>query len=251
MAAAASRESALLASMNSPVLRREAATSPVQTATMSFTDRNAAGRALAALLDEYRNDPDVIVLALPRGGVPVAYEVATALAAPLDVFIVRKLGFPGHEEYAMGAIASGGARVLNDAALRVAPETVDAVAQREQRELERRERLYRGDRPPPQLAGRIVILVDDGLATGATMRAAAKAVRDHHPARVVVAVPVAAADTCDALRVEVDEVVCVHTPEPFQAVGRWYGDFRQTGDDEVRELLQRARDDLTARAQRS
>jgi putative phosphoribosyl transferase len=170
--------------------------------------------------------------------VPVAYEVARALHAPLDVFIVRKLGFPGHEEYAMGAIASGGARVLNDASLRVERKDIDAAVAREQRELERRELLYRGGRPAPRLAGRTVLLVDDGLATGASMRVAIMAVKQLSPARVVVAVPVAAPETCAALRAEVDEVVCARTPEPFQAVGRWYDDFRQTSDEEVRELLE-------------
>jgi erythromycin esterase-like protein/predicted phosphoribosyltransferase len=205
-----------------------------------FRDRREAGRRLAAKLAAYANRPDVLVLALPRGGVPVAYEVARALRAPLDVFVVRKLGVPGYEELAMGAVATGGARVLNDdivTALRIPPYMIDAVADREHEELRRRERVYRGGRPPPELRGRTVILVDDGLATGATMLAAIKALRQLQPARIVVAVPTAAPDTCEALRAVVDDVVCAITPEPFQAVGRWYEDFSQTTDDEVRELL--------------
>jgi predicted phosphoribosyltransferase len=173
----------------------------------------------------------------------VAYEVARALAAPLDVFLVRKLGVPGYEELAMGAIASGGVRVLNADVVRsmgIPPSSIDRVARQEQQELERRERAYRGERPPPRLAGRTVIVVDDGLATGSTMRAAAEALRRLEPARIVVAVPVAAADTCERLGREVDEVVCAATPEPFLAVGRWYEDFSETTDDEVRDLLERA-----------
>jgi predicted phosphoribosyltransferase len=206
---------------------------------MQFQDRTHAGKLLAGKLERYRDNPDVIVLALPRGGVPVAFEVAKALNAPLDVFIVRKLGVPGHEEYAMGAIASGGVRVMNPdvAGLQIPDSAVEAVAAREQKELQRRERLYRGDRPPLELAGRIVILVDDGLATGSTMRAAAIAVKQQKPARSVVAVPVAAPDTCEQFRAEVDEVVCAITPEPFRAVGLWYQDFTQTADDEVHALL--------------
>jgi len=208
-----------------------------------FHDRTDAGRAVAAELAEYAGRDDVLVLALPRGGVPVGYEVAAALGAPLDVFIVRKLGVPGHEELAMGALASGGVRVLNDAVVRqlqVPGRLVDAVAEREQEELERREREYRAGRPPPDVRGRTVIVVDDGLATGATMRAAAQALRRLGPARVVVAVPVAAEQTCDEFRDEVDDVVCAATPEPFFGVGMWYEDFSQTTDDEVRELLARA-----------
>lgn len=211
-----------------------------------FRDRREAGRRLAARLSGY--GPDALVLALPRGGVPVAYEVALALRAPLDVFIVRKLGAPGHEELAMGAIASGGVRVLNDDVLRnlaIPARAIDAAAERERRELERRERLYRGDRPPPEIAGRTVLLIDDGLATGATMRAAVEALKRRDPGRLVVAVPVAAPDTCDALRAEVDEVLCVETPEPFQGVGRWYGSFPQTGDEEVRALLAQAERTIT------
>jgi erythromycin esterase-like protein/predicted phosphoribosyltransferase len=205
-------------------------------------DRREAGRRLAGKLARYAGRPDVLVLALPRGGVPVGYEVAKAVGAPLDVFLVRKLGVPGYEEVAMGAVATGGVRVLNDdivAGLRIPDYLIDAVAERELEELARRERLYRGGRPPPDVRGRTVILVDDGLATGATMLAAIQALKKLQPARIVVAVPVAAQDTCEALRAEVDEVVCAITPEPFRAVGRWYEDFSQTTDEEVRELLAR------------
>jgi predicted phosphoribosyltransferase len=206
---------------------------------MQFTDRRHAGEVLAGKLAHYRGDPAVIVLALPRGGVPVAFEVAKALRAPLDVFVVRKLGVPGHEEYAMGAIASGGIRIMNPdvPALLIPQHAIEAVTEREQLELARREQLYRGDRPPVALEGRIAILVDDGLATGSTMRAAAAAVKRQNPGRTVVAVPVAATDTCTQLRSEVDEVVCVLTPEPFRAVGLWYEDFGQTTDDEVHTLI--------------
>lgn len=210
---------------------------------MIFRDRTDAGRQLAARLTRYADRTDVLVLALPRGGVPVAYEVAKALKAPLDVFLVRKLGVPGHEELAMGAIASGGVRVLNEDLvdyLRIPDEVIDAVAAVEQRELERRERAYRDDRPPPDVKDRIVILVDDGLATGSTMRAAAAALRLQKPRRIVVAVPVSSAETCEELRSEVDEIVCAVTPEHFQGVGLWYEDFSQTSDEEVRELLKRA-----------
>ncbi len=211
---------------------------------MLFRDRADAGRRLAAALQAYANRPDVLVLALPRGGVPVGFEVAKALNAPLDLFLVRKLGLPGHEELAMGAVASGGVRVLNREvvdALGVPDRVTDAVAAREERELERRERLYRGDRPPPMVRGRTAILVDDGLATGSTMKAAVLALRQQNPNRIVVAVPVASAETCDELRSEAEEVVCLSTPEPFYAVGQWYQDFSQTTDEEVRNLLQRAR----------
>jgi putative phosphoribosyl transferase len=211
-----------------------------------FRDRRHAGQALARVLGAYANRPDVIVLALPRGGVPVGFEVAQALHVPFDVFVVRKLGVPGHEEYAMGALASGGVRVLNPNVVRMLdiPEAaVEAVTRSEQRELERREHLYRGDRPPPDVRGRIVILVDDGLATGSTMLAAVKALQTQRPARIVVAVPTASAETCEELRSEADEVVCATTPEPFRAVGLWYEDFSQTSDDEVRDLLSRARHD--------
>jgi predicted phosphoribosyltransferase len=196
------------------------------------------------VLGGYRQRSEVLVLALPRGGVPVGFEVAEALHAPLDVFIVRKLGAPGHEEYASGAIASGGVRVLNQNVLRllhIDEATVEEITRAEQRELERREQLYRGDRPAPEVRGRTVILVDDGLATGSTMRAAVRALRAMRPARIVVAVPTAAAETCEELRQEADEVVCPSTPWPFRAVGRWYENFAQTGDDEVRGLLARAR----------
>lgn len=209
-----------------------------------FRDRREAGRVLAQALARYANRPDVLVLALPRGGVPVAYEVARALGAPLDVFLVRKLGIPGHEELAMGAVATGGVRVLNDQVVRglgIPERIIDAVAERERQELARRERLYRGDRPPPDVRGRTVILVDDGLATGSTMMAAIKALRQQEPASIVVAVPTASAETCEALRDDAEEVVCATTPEPFYAVGLWYDDFSQTTDEEVRELLADAR----------
>jgi predicted phosphoribosyltransferase len=208
-----------------------------------FRDRREAGRLLATKLSAYANRPDVLVLALPRGGVPVAAEVARALGAPLDVFVVRKLGVPGHEEYALGAIATGGVRVLNEdvvRALRISDRVIDAVAAREQEELARRERVYRGDRPPLDARGRTVILVDDGLATGATMHAAIRALRQQQPARIVVAVPTAAPETCDELKREVDDVICASTPDPFYAVGLWYEDFSQTTDEEVRELLARS-----------
>jgi putative phosphoribosyl transferase len=208
-----------------------------------FQDRLAAGRLLAEYLGAYANRSDVLVLALPRGGVPVAYEVARALKAPLDVFIVRKLGVPGHEELAMGAVATGGVRVLNEdvvRALRIPDYVIDAVTAWEREEFTRRERLYRGDRPAPAVQGRTVILVDDGLATGATMHAAIAALRRQQPARIVVAVPTGSPDTCEALRAEVDDVICAITPEPFQSVGLWYKDFSQTTDDEVRESLARA-----------
>jgi putative phosphoribosyl transferase len=207
-----------------------------------FRDRADAGRRLASELVAYRDRPDVLVLALPRGGVPVGYEVARALGVPLDVFVVRKLGVPDQPELAMGAIASGGVRVLNPEivrGLRIPDSVIDAVAGREEQELARRERAYRGDRPPLDVRGRTVILIDDGLATGATMRAAALALRQRGPARIVVAVPTAAEETCRALRGEVDEVVCGETPEPFVAVGHWYDDFSQTSDDDVRALLAR------------
>ena len=191
---------------------------------------------------QYSGQPDVLVLALPRGGVPVAFEVAQALHAPLDVFIVRKLGMPGHEELAIGAIASGGVRVLNEDLIRllgVPNNVLQDITARELEELRRREAAYRGSRPPEPIAGRTVILVDDGLATGASMRAAVRALRREGAARIVVAVPVAAADTCESLRPEVEDVVWAVTPEPFTAVGAWYEDFRQTTDEEVRELLDR------------
>jgi putative phosphoribosyl transferase len=212
-------------------------------AAMLFRDRADAGRQLAAKLTAYAGRRDVIVLALPRGGVPVGYEVAQALGAPLDVFLVRKLGVPGREELAMGAMATGGVRILNEDvvhALGIPEHVIDAVAEKERRELLRRERDYRDDRPPPDVRGRTVLLVDDGLATGSTMRAAAAALRKLRPARVVVAVPVGSADTCAELADAADEVVCARTPEPFYAVGLWYDDFSQTTDEEVHELLDRA-----------
>ncbi len=208
---------------------------------MLFRDRADAGRQLLQRLGAYKGRPDVLVLGLPRGGLPVAYEVARGLGAPLDVFVVRKLGVPGQEELAMGAIATGGVRVVNRdvvEALLIPPAVLDRVAEQERRELERRERSYRGDRPEPEVAGRTVILVDDGLATGSTMRAAVAALRQQGPARIVVAVPVAAPSTCEELRREVDEILCFATPEPFMAVGRFYDDFSQTTDEEVRERLE-------------
>ena len=205
-----------------------------------FEDRRAAGQALASALTAYADRSDVVVLALPRGGVPVAFEVAQALHASLDLFLVRKLGTPRHRELAMGAIASGGVRVLNDDVIRwygITPEEVDEITREEQRELDRREQVYREGRHALPVEGRVVILIDDGLATGSTMRASVKAVRQRRPSRVVVAVPVGAVDTCDELRALADEVVCVTTPEPFVAVGEWYGDFDQTSDEEVRSIL--------------
>ena len=207
-----------------------------------FATRRKAGEALATKLAAYANRADVLVLGLPRGGVPVAYEVARALCAPLDIFLVRKLGVPGHEELAMGAIATGGVRVLNDetiALLHIPVSVIEAVAHREQQELERREQLYRGDQAKPDVQGRTVILVDDGLATGSTMRAAAIALRRMGPSRIVVAVPVGAQESCDEFCEEVDEVVCAVTPEPFRSVGASYVDFSQTSDEEVRRLLQK------------
>lgn len=207
---------------------------------LAFDDRRAAGRELARRLSRYAGRRDALVLALPRGGVPVAFEVAEAIAAPLDVFMVRKLGTPGHQELAMGAIASGGVRVLNADVVQwygITAEAIEAVAQEEQLELERREAAYREGRDAASLEGRIVILIDDGLATGSTMRAAVEAVKQREPARVVVAVPVGARDTCADLAALADEVVCARMPEPFSAVGQWYVDFNQTSDEEVRQLL--------------
>jgi putative phosphoribosyl transferase len=207
---------------------------------MIFGDRSEAGRTLAGKLQRYAHREDVIVLALPRGGVPVAAEIAVALSVPMDLFLVRKLGVPGHEELAMGAIASGGVRVLNEpvvAELRISDRVIQAVGEREAAELRRREIAYRGMRPEPEVAGRTVILVDDGLATGSTMRAAVRALRMQSPAKIIVAVPVGAASTCADLAREADEIVCAEMPEPFFAVGYWYSDFSQTTDDEVRALL--------------
>lgn len=207
-----------------------------------FEDRRDAGRVLAERLAHLQGHEDVLVLALPRGGVAVGYEVARALHAELDVFIVRKLGYPGHEEYAMGAIASGGVRVMNpDPAIHVSQRELEEVVRREESELVRREHLYRGTRAPVQAAGRTVVVVDDGLATGATMRAAVAAIRKLGPERLIVAVPVGAEETCRQLRLEADEVVCAHMPSPFQAVGLWYRDFPQSGDDEVSRYLEQAR----------
>jgi putative phosphoribosyl transferase len=207
---------------------------------MIFRNRRAAGMDLGlALSASYGNRRDVLVLGLPRGGVPVAYEVAKALGCPFDVFVVRKLGTPGREELAMGAIASGGLRVLSADVIefyRIPAGTVDAVIEREQRELARRENLYRGNRPPAIVTGRTVVLVDDGLATGSTMKAAIGGLRQLHPAKVVVAVPTGAAEVCAEFREIADDVVCLATPEPFISVGAWYEDFRQTTDEEVLSL---------------
>jgi putative phosphoribosyl transferase len=221
-----------------------------------FADRLDAGRQLAERLrPRYGGRSDVVVLALPRGGVPVAAPVARALQAPLDVFVVRKLGVPGHEELAMGAVAHGGARVVNQdvvQSLGIAASVIEAVAEREQAEIERRERAYRDERPYPDVGGRTVIVVDDGLATGASMRAAVRALGRLGPARIVVAVPVAARDTCAELSNEASDVVCVRTPEDLGAVGEWYADFQQTSDTEVRRLLaEAARDRLASAPARS
>jgi predicted phosphoribosyltransferase len=216
---------------------------PLPTDRQPFIDRRDAGRTLVTYLSRYAGRDDVIVLALPRGGVPVAYEVAQALGAPLDLFLVRKLGTPGHRELAMGAIASGGIRVLNEDVVRwysIPESVIEAVVREEQQELERRERAYREDRPAPDLRNRIVILTDDGLATGSTMRAAAQAVRERQPLRVVVAVPVGARETCAELAAYADEVICARMPEPFASVGQWYLDFNQTDDEEVRALMQKS-----------
>ena len=210
---------------------------------LGFQDRLDAGRQLARKLEAYAGDPTVLVLGLPRGGVPVAAEVAKALHAPLDVFVVRKLGVPGHGELAMGAIASGGVRVLNTEVIEtlgIPPMSIEAAGAREMRELKRRERLYRGDAPVPSLAGRKVIIVDDGLATGSTMLAAVRAIRQANPKKIIIAVPVGAAETCDRLTYEADELVCLLTPPVFQAVSLWYHEFQQTSDEEVRTLLQAA-----------
>jgi putative phosphoribosyl transferase len=210
---------------------------------MRFRNRSEAGRFLGRVLESYKDRQDVLVLALPRGGVPVAYEVAQSLNAPLDIFLVRKLGVPGQEELAMGAIASGGIRTLNNSIvqqLNIPTAAIEAATRRESQELERREQLYRGDKPAMDISGHTVIVVDDGLATGSTMRVAVAALRRQNPAKIVVAVPTAAAETCRDLREEADEVVCAVTPEPFYAVGLWYEDFSQTTDEEVTELIHRA-----------
>jgi putative phosphoribosyl transferase len=208
-----------------------------------FADRYHAGRRLAAALTSYAGRPNLLVLALPRGGVPVGYEVARALNAPLDIMLVRKLGVPGHEELAMGAIASNGIRILSEdivEALGIPDRMIATVAANEEHELVRREKAYRDNRPPPDVRGKTVILVDDGLATGSTMRAAAAAINAQEPERLVIAVPVAPQETCDRLLRDADDVVCATVPEPFFAVGSWYDDFTQTTDTEVRELLRRA-----------
>ena len=210
---------------------------------MMFVDRRQAGRLLAESLRFLANRPHTLVLGLPRGGVPVAYEVAQAICAPLDVLLVRKLGVPGHEELAMGAVASGGSLVVNDDVvrhLRIGQAVIDAVARAELEELDRRERLYRDRRARPEVKDRTVVLIDDGLATGSTMKAAAQVIRQQSPRRLIVAVPVAAQSTCESLASEVDQVICLSTPEPFYAVGLWYEDFSQTTDDEVQHLLTEA-----------
>ena len=213
-----------------------------------FDDRREAGRKLAVALERFRPE-NPLVLALPRGGVPVGFEVAKALRAPLDVMVVRKLGLPGQEELAMGAIASGGVRVVNDevvSGLDIQPEILAEAAEREWPELQRRERASRGDRPPMSVEGKTILLVDDGLATGSTMRAAVAALRQLRPRKIVVAVPVGPPDVCQTMRQEADDVVCLHTPEHFIAVGRWYTDFGQTTDDQVRDLLARGQPEPAA-----
>lgn len=211
---------------------------------MIFRDRSEAGKYLATKLSQYKGHEDLLVLALPRGGVPVAFEVAQALRVPMDIFLVRKLGVPGHEELAMGAIATGGVRVLNEDTvdyLGIPADVIDSIAETELKELKRRELVYRGNRPAPDVKGKTLILIDDGLATGSTIRAAAQALRRREPARIIVAVPVSAPQTCDEYRIGVDEIVCAVTPEPFFGVGKWYLDFSQTTDEEVRDLLELAR----------
>ena len=210
---------------------------------MNYDDRYQAGRVLADLLKDYAKRTDVIVLALPRGGVPVAYEIACKLSLPLDIFIVRKLGVPGHEELAMGAIASGGVTVFNKEivnALHISKEAISTIQKSEQEELSRRKLVYRGKKPFPELAGKTVILVDDGIATGYTMRAAIAALKQHNPAKIMVTVPVAARSTCDEIAPLVDEIICPMRPVNFYAVGLWYNDFSQTTDDEVMQLLQKS-----------
>jgi putative phosphoribosyl transferase len=209
---------------------------------MIFRDRSEAGGVLAARLDSYRNKPNTVVLALPRGGVPVAYEIGRRLGLPVDVFVVRKLGVPGQEELAMGAVASGGVRYINEdvtSQFGIPEQTIDAVSRREEREIETRELLYRSDRPPLNVRGKTVILVDDGLATGSTMLAAIAALRQNRPERIIVAVPLGARETCAKVSRMVDEIVCAAMPEPFHAVGQWYVRFPQTTDEEVRDLLSR------------
>ena len=218
---------------------------------MLFQDRFDAGRLLAHKLRAFANRPDTVVLALPRGGVPVGFEVAKMLNVPLDIFVVRKLGVPGYEELAMGAIASGGIRVLNEDVVRAAGvpnEVIDAVAAKEERELERRQRDYREGRPPVDVQGHIVIVVDDGLATGSSMRVALQALKRKRPAQIIVAVPVGARATCAEFQSEGYHIICAVTPEPFQSVGQWYRDFSQTSDEEVRDLLRQATGLLTPSA---
>jgi predicted phosphoribosyltransferase len=218
---------------------------------MRFKDRMHAGKLLAKQLETYKHKPDVIVLALPRGGAPVGYAVAKELGVPLDVMLVRKLGVPGHEELAMGAVASGDQLVLASDVVQmlgIPDQTIQTAARRELVEIERREKVFRAGQPPLQLQGRTVILVDDGLATGSTMLAAVHAVRAQNPARVIVAVPVGAPDTCRKLTSEADEVICLATPEPFYAVGLWYENFTQTTDEEVIQLLEKARQELAQQA---
>lgn len=210
-----------------------------------FWNRKQAGERLAKRLMGYADREDVLILALPRGGVPVGFEIARVLHAPLDVFVVRKLGTPGQEELAMGAIAPGGIRELNRDivdTLMISDETLEMIVRQEQAELERREKAYRGDRPRPEIRGKTVILVDDGLATGASMRAAVHAIRTMSPEKIIVAVPVGAVDTCKDFRNLADEIVCLEKPEPFYGVGAWYEDFSQTSDEEVREFLDRAQE---------
>jgi predicted phosphoribosyltransferase len=210
-----------------------------------YKDRREAGRQLAEALRDYEGRDDVVVLGLPRGGLPVAYEVAARLGAPLDVFLVRKLGVPGRKEFAMGAIAMGGVQVMNRDVVNwmgISQEDFDRVAESEREEMRRRMEAYRGDRPMPELKGKSVILVDDGLATGATMRAAVTALRAFGPAEIVVAVPTGSPDVCHSFEKQADRAVCLDTPDPFEAVGAWYRDFSQTTDDEVRELLEKARE---------
>lgn len=218
---------------------------------MIFKNRQDAGEKLAEKLTEYAGRDDVLVLALPRGGVPVAFEVARRLGTPLDIFLVRKLGVPGQEELAMGAIASNGVRVLNEsvvASLNIPDAAIEAVARREQIELERREKAYREGLPAPRVKGKVVILIDDGLATGATMRAAAIALKQQNPAKIIIAVPVSSPETCKEFEAKVDAIVCAVTPRPFYGVGMWYEDFSQTTDEEVRQLLQISRNDLAGKA---
>lgn len=208
-----------------------------------YLDRTHAGRALAQSLSQYAGRPDVVVLALPRGGVPVGFEIARELNIPLDVFLVRKLGVPGQEELALGAIASGGIQVLNEELvhyLNITEQEIGRIAAVQIQELERREQLYRAGRPLPQIEGNVVILVDDGLATGASMRAAVQAIRALRPAKVVVAVPVAAREICEQFKLVADDVICPETPEPFFGVGAWYDNFDQLSDEEVRDYLERS-----------